>query len=57
MTKEELPKMEDYAALSGIDTSACEFCLEPLDGKREWKRGMDGARAHLSCLRAMGIRP
>ncbi len=54
--EERPPKMEELAGLSGIDTSVCEMCEEPLDGKREWKRGMDGAGAHLSCLRAMGIR-
>ncbi len=47
---------KSLAEEAGIDTSSCEICDEPLDGKREWKRGMDGCGAHLSCLRSMGIR-
>ena len=41
---------------SGGDPSRCEFCDELLDDSQSWKRGLDGAGAHLSCLRAHGVR-
>lgn len=38
------------ASDAGIDTTVCELCEEPLDGDREWERGLDGAGAHTECL-------
>lgn len=35
----------------GIDTSRCELCDGELDDEDEWVEGMDGGRAHRSCLR------
>jgi hypothetical protein len=35
---------------SGGDVTRCEFCDEPLDDTRAWKRGLDGAGAHLDCI-------
>lgn len=52
-----LSPMSEWYAESGGDTSVCEICEAPLDDAEPWKRGLDGAGAHLSCLRAMGIRP
>ncbi len=42
--------LEDLAERAGIDTSICEFCEEPLDGKKPWRRGLDGCGAHEKCL-------
>lgn len=44
------------AALMGIDVNSCELCEQPLGDAKDWKRGLDGAAAHLVCLRRMGVR-
>lgn len=41
---------------SGGNVSRCELCDEPLTDAEAWMRGMDGAGAHHSCLRAFGVR-
>lgn len=38
-------------AQSGGDPFRCEICDEPLDGRRKWLRGLDGAGAHKTCLK------
>lgn len=38
------------AEQSGMDVSRCEFCDELLDDSQSWKRGLDGAGAHLDCI-------
>lgn len=35
---------------SGGDTTRCEFCGDPLDDSRPWRRGLDGAGAHDDCI-------
>ena len=50
------PARKTMAEQMGIDTSVCEICEEPLGDDEEWKEGMDGARAHVSCLRSMGVK-
>lgn len=45
-----LPNPRTLFADSGGDITRCELCEEPLDETREWKRGLDGAGAHLDCL-------
>lgn len=35
---------------SGGDPTRCEICDDPLDDTRPWKRGLDGAGAHVDCL-------
>lgn len=42
---------ESLAEMSGMDVSRCEFCDEPLDDSKPWRRGLDGAGAHESCLK------
>lgn len=48
--RRDLSELASLAEEAGIDTSVCEFCEEPLDDDREWKRGLDGCGAHLDCL-------
>jgi hypothetical protein len=43
---------KSLAEEAGIDTTRCEFCGEPLDDSRPWRRGLDGCGAHESCLKA-----
>lgn len=38
---------------AGLDVTKCEFCDGDL--MRPWKRGLDGAAAHLDCLAANGV--
>lgn len=49
-----MPK--SLAERMGIDTEKCEICEGPLDDYTPWKRGLDGAGAHLVCLRRYGVR-
>jgi hypothetical protein len=52
------PDLSDLSGLyeeSGGDVSLCEICDQPLDETHEWKRGLDGAGAHLACLRNLGV--
>lgn len=39
-------------AATGGDVNVCEFCKQPLDDSKPWKRGMDGAGAHEECIRS-----
>lgn len=39
------------ASDAGMDTKNCEFCLKALDGKKPWKRGLDGMGAHIACIK------
>ena len=51
MKKEEAELiMSSLYEQSGGDTSVCEFCEKPLDVKKPWKRGLDGAGAHIACI-------
>ena len=47
---------KSLAEWAGMDVTRCEICDDPLDDNRDWKRGLDGAGAHLDCLRRMGVR-
>jgi hypothetical protein len=44
-------EMSTLYAESGGDTTRCEICDAPLDNSEPWKRGLDGAGAHIECLR------
>jgi hypothetical protein len=44
--------LAEMVAFSGIDTSVCEFCEQPLDDSEPWRRGLDGCGAHERCLGA-----
>ena len=41
--------MAGMAAEAGMDVTLCELCEEPLKDA-PYKRGLDGAGAHLGCL-------
>lgn len=43
-------ELGSLAENAGIDTTVCEFCDEPLDDTREWRRGRDGCGAHVECI-------
>jgi hypothetical protein len=48
--REQREQMGSLYAESGGDVNACEFCEGPLDDSEPWKRGLDGAGAHLACI-------
>lgn len=52
MDREQMGRtMRHLAALSGMDVTKCELCDHPLEDEGEpYKRGLDGAGAHLGCL-------
>lgn len=52
MKKEEEEKeiVGGLYAASGGDVDVCEFCQQPLDDERPWRRGLDGAGAHEDCI-------
>lgn len=46
-----LSDMAGLAGAAGIDTDVCEFCEQPLDDSKPWRRGLDGCGAHEDCIR------
>ena len=50
--REQREQMGSLYADSGGDTTVCEICEQPLGDEEPWKRGLDGAGAHVSCLKA-----
>lgn len=52
MDPEEVKRqMSSLYEQSGGDPTQCQFCDEPPDDTQPWQRGLDGAGAHLACLR------
>lgn len=51
MKRDEIEEtLSHLAEDSGMDVSRCEFCDKALDERKVWRRGIDGAGAHKTCI-------